>query len=269
MSEAAPGLGQRLREAREATGLSQQGLARELAFPVHLVAAIEAEDWALIPPGRERPLVRRMAERLALDLEELPELWNQVPGGPEVQEPPDPRQDRLERLFTGLLTLGSALLVLWLVVPGKDLRNRSALTSLRTESREAAPWQAPTNQGPYPVLGEVLPEAPLTEEGILVSLRTQDTCEAILKTEKGDLRQALRISEPWRLRVKGAFTLTLNNAGVVVVEVAGRRIRHGRNVGEAWMGRFDAQGLWLPADGPTEVPLPTAPETDDPTEKEP
>lgn len=269
MSEAGPGLGQRLREAREATGLSQQGLARELAFPVHLVAAIEAEDWGLIPPGRERPLVRRMAERLALNLEEVSELWNQVPGGPEAQDPPDPRQDRLERLFTGLLTLGSALLVLWLVVPGKDLRNRSQSLSVRTEAREAAPWQAPLNQGPYPVLGEVLPEAPLTEEGILVSLRTQDTCEASLKTESGDLRQALRISEPWRLRVKGAFTLTLNNAGVVVVEVAGRRIRHGRNVGEEWTGRFDAHGLWLPVADATEAPLPTAPETDDPIEKEP
>lgn len=269
MSDIVPGLGQRLREAREATGLSQQGLARELAFPVHLVAAIETEEWSLIPPGRERPLVRRMAERLGLDLEAFPELWHQVPGGPDAQEPPDPRQERLERVFTGLLTLGSGLLVLWLVVPGKDLRNRSLSLSQRTEPREAMPWQAPMNQGPYPVLGEVLPEAPLTEEGILVSLRTQDTCEALLRSENGELRQALRISEPWRLRVKGTFVLTLNNAGVVVVEVAGRRIRHGRNVGEAWTGRFDAQGLWLPAVDPAEAPLPTAPETDDPIEKEP
>lgn len=269
MSEATPSLGQRLREAREATGLSQQGLARELAFPVHLVAAIEAEHWSQIPPGRERPLVRRMADRLGVDLEVFPEHWSLVPGGPESQDPPDPRQDRLERLFTGLLTLGSALLVLWLVVPGKDLRSRSQVATHRVEPREATPWQVPQNQGPYPVLGEVLPEAPLTEEGILISLRTQDTCEASIQSEGGELHQTLRISEPWRLRVKGAFTLTLNNAGVVVVEVAGRRIRHGRNVSEAWTGRFDEQGLWIPGDAVPLEPLSTAPETEDPIEKEP
>lgn len=238
------GLGARLRAAREAKGLSQQGLARELSFPVHLIEALEAEDWDRIPPGRERPLLRRMADRLALDLESCPELWDVVPGSSEAAEAPDPQQERLERLFTGLLTLASVLVLLWLVVPGRGLRGQAASTDLPGTANSPEAWSAPATGGAYPVLGEVLPEAPITDEGILVTLRALDACEARIQSEAGDLQHSLRTSEPWRLRVKGPFTLNLDNAGVVSVEVAGRKLRHGRNVGEAWSGRFDAQGLY-------------------------
>jgi hypothetical protein len=59
------------------------------------------------------------------------------------------------------------------------------------------------------------------------------------------LTRTLRVSEPWKLRVKGAFSLFLDNAGVVNVEVAGRRIAHGQSVGAPWTGRFDGEGHWL------------------------
>ena len=62
--------------------------------------------------------------------------------------------------------------------------------------------------------------------------------------------RTLRVSEPWRLRVKGPFTLILNDAGVVNVEVAGRHIVHGQSVGEPWTGRFDGEGRWLRPDPP-------------------
>ena len=55
-------------------------------------------------------------------------------------------------------------------------------------------------------------------------------------------------------RVKGPFTLSLDNAGVVSVEVAGHSIRHGQSVGEPWTGRFGADGQWLR----TAPPLPVA-----------
>lgn len=260
MRDAHTGLGAQLRIAREAKGLSKQGLARELSFPVHLIEALEAEDWDRIPPGRERPLLRRMADRLAVDLESCPELWDEVPGSPEAAEAPDPQQERLERIFTGLLTLASALVLLWLVVPGRGLRGQHSPqdTPNRTAGSEA--WSAPTQGGAYPVLGEVLPEAPVNEEGILVILRSLDACEALIQSEGGELRHSLRTSEPWRLRVKGAFTLTLENAGVVSVEVAGRKLRHGRNVGEGWLGRFDAQGLFQPPQETQEPPV--APESE-------
>jgi hypothetical protein len=62
--------------------------------------------------------------------------------------------------------------------------------------------------------------------------------------------------------VKGPFTISLDNAGVVALDVAGRHIRLGRTVGEPWQGEFGPLGEWIqPAEASPQSP-PTAPETD-------
>lgn len=256
------GLGEALRSARVAAGFSQDSLARELRLPSALIKAIEAEEWQRIPPGRERPLTRLVARRLGVDLEQYAEAFESLPGG-LGQAPPDPRRERLERILTGAISLASVALLAWLVVPGKDLRERMP-TTIQTSGPTPAPSAPlmPAFTGPYPVLGEVLPEAPVTEAGILVCLRAMDTCEAHIEGENTDLRHSMRISEPWAVRVKGPFTLSLDNAGVVAVEVAGRRIQHGQNVGEAWSAAFDENGaLQLPPEKHPEEP-PSAPDTE-------
>lgn len=259
-------VGRILREARIAKGLSRERLAVELKLPLRHIEAIEGDDWAALPPGRPRPLARQLAERLGVDLEFHTGAFHTVPGAQEA-EPPDPRQERLERLVMGLLTLASVLLVLWLVVPGPRLGKKPAPSWLTTLPGPSLPPPPPPSSSPYPVLGDLLPEAPINEQGILVSLRTLDTCEARLEpaSETGAAPQAhtLRISEPWRLRVKGPFTLQLDNAGVVNVEVAGVRIVHGQSVGQAWTGRFDAQGRWLAPPRPVSEPVPAPPEPPD------
>jgi hypothetical protein len=237
--------------------------------------AIEAEAWDRVPQGRERPHTRQVAERLGVDLEPFKEQWRQVPGALE-QEPPDPRQEALERGVMAALTVGTVALLVWLVVPGRSLR-RTSLRSAQADLRPGPPpWVPKAPAGPYPVAGEVLPEAPVNEEGILVSMRAMDACEALVQTldAKGDpagepMRHSLKVSDPWRMRVKGPFTLALNNAGVVAVEVAGKRIHHSRNVGEGWTGRFGPAGEWiLPKEPPPQTAL-MPPETDpEPEESE-
>jgi hypothetical protein len=100
----------------------------------------------------------------------------------------------------------------------------------------------------------MLPEAPLNEQGILVSLRSLGLCQVRIESPAEEagrpLEKTLRVSEPWRLRVRGPFTLTLGDAGMVTVEVAGRRIPHGQSVGESWTGRFDGEGRWLKPEEP-------------------
>lgn len=258
-------VGQLLREARVARGLSREALAHELKLPLRCVEAMEADDWDSLPPGRARPLARQIADRLDVDLELHTGAFQVVPGSVELA-PPDPRQERLERLVMGLLTLASAAVVLWLVVPGPSLGRRAAPSYLAGFTRAPMPPPPPPAAGPYPVLGELMPEAPINEQGILVSLRAMDTCEARIEGEDGTrLQHTLRVSEPWRLRVKGPFSLSLDNTGVVGVEVAGVRIQHGQNVGAAWTGRFDAQGHWLkPAPGPLPDP-PVSPPAGEPS----
>jgi len=240
----AASLGEILRAARVAKGLSQQNLARELRLPVHLLAAIEADDWARVPPGRERPLARRIALHLELDLESCAEAWEQVPGA-LPQEVPDPKRERFERLLMGALTLGSVALFLWLVIPGRNIKGSPTRAEVRAAPLSNAAWTPRTPTTAYPVLGEVLPEAPINQEGILVSLRALDTCASRIVADGLEVARSLRISEPWVLRVKGPFSLFLENAGVVTLEIAGRRVSHGSAVGEPWTGRFDPEGRWI------------------------
>ena len=257
-------VGQLLREARVARGLSREALAHELKLSLRCIEAIESDDWTSLPPGRARPLARQIADRLAVDLDLHTGAFQVVPGS-IVLRPPDPRQERLERIVMGLLTLASAALVAWLVIPGPSLGRRSTAGYPVEAAARALPPPAPPAPGPYPVLGEMLPEAPLTEQGILVSLRAVDTSEVDLQDRDGQhLRRTLRVSEPWRLRVHGPFTLSLDNAGVVGIEVAGVRIFHGQSVGSAWTGQFDAAGHWLKPAPPPLPNLPAPPTGEDP-----
>jgi transcriptional regulator with XRE-family HTH domain len=258
-----PGIGAALRAARLAQGFSLFALAHELNLSVQLLEAVENEAWEHLPEGRERPHIRQIAERLGVDLGTFTEQWRQLPGVPE-QEPPDPRQESLERWLMSGLTVGSVGLLLWLVVPGRSLRKGRTQALLSEVRTGPSPWVPKDPASPFPVVGEVLPEEPVTEEGILVSMRAMDACEAVIQgPDPGQppQRRALRVSEPWRLRVKGPFSISLDNAGVVALEVAGRRIRHGRSVGEPWTGQFETTGDWAQPPAPEDHP-PTAPETD-------
>ena len=57
----APSVGQLIRKAREAKGLSREKLAMELKHPLRHLEAIEGDDGAALPPGRPRPLARQLA----------------------------------------------------------------------------------------------------------------------------------------------------------------------------------------------------------------
>lgn len=251
------------REAREARGLTPASLARQLNLPLAFIEAMESGAWDRLPSGRERPLARQVAERLGLDPADHPELWAMLPGE-LVEEPLDPRQDQVERRVTVVLSLASVGALVWLFLPGPNLRNpkvEAPQRALRTADA-AAPTPAALVPGQtYPVLGEALPEAPRTDAGVLVSFRTQDACEARVQGEGLDLARALQVSQPWRIRVKGPFQVSLSNAGVVTLEVAGRTVPHGQSVGERWSGTFTSEALWQrPAPPVDEVP--TRPDTD-------
>lgn len=260
----AQGIGEALREARIAQGLSLYALAFDLNLSVHLLEAIESEAWERLPPGRERPYARQVAERLGMDPAAFSEQWSQLPGSPD-QEPADPRREHMERILMSALTAGTILLVLWLVVPGRNLRHPHPEAAIPEEHAVPARWVPSEPAGLYPVVGEVLPEVPVNEEGVLITMRSQDTCDVTVAKDQDPgsaQKRSLRVSEPWRLRVKGPFSITLDNGGVVVLDVAGRRIRHGTAVGEPWTGRFGENGEWIVPEPVVSQNPPTAPETD-------
>ncbi|MBS1766186.1 MAG: helix-turn-helix domain-containing protein [Acidobacteria bacterium] len=262
----APALGRMIHEAREAAGLGLDQLASELKVPVRILLAVEADDWDAVPPGLERPLARQLAARLNMDLEHHPDALGLVPGA-TGEAPPDPKLEKLERAAMAGLGLGSVALLAWLFIPGGNLRGRTEASWLEKAPPIAVPPPPPKADGPDPVLGEMLPEAPITEKGILVLLRAQDACDAEITGADGvKLSRSLQVSDPWKLRVKGPFSLSLSNGGVVQVEVAGRPVPPSASVGQAWNGRFDENGSWL---RPKPPPVPAGPLTQEPSPDQP
>ena len=271
-----PGIGEVLRSTRIAQGISLFVLAHELNLSVAILEAVEAEAWERLPPGRERPHTRQIAERLGVDLAGFQEQWRQLPGALE-QEPPDLRRESLERVLVSVITAGCLALLLWLVVPGPSLKRAVQTAAPGAVEAGPVPWVPKDPAGPFPVVGEVLPEVPVNQEGVLISMRAMDTCEAVIlghspapqgpglrvgEAAGATEKRTLRVSEPWRLRVKGPFSISLDNAGVVALEVAGRHIRHGHTVGEPWLGEFGVNGEWIIPEQPRPQLPPTAPETD-------
>lgn len=267
MEERNPGVGEAIRRKRELLNLTQEALASKINLPVQILDAIEREDWDAVPPGQGRPLVRQLMERLAMDPIIHNDAWEKLPGSLE-QEAPDPKKDLLERVLTGGISFAALAILLWLILPGPNIK-RGIHEEKPSRANELWGSKTPSSPSPYPVLGELIPEAGVTAEGVLVSLRALDTCEARIQGPQTDQTRTLRVSEPWKLRVPGPFTLTLSNSGVVEMEVAGKRIRHSGEVGETWTGQFSGSGqAILPQPPPNEIP-PTAPETDEDSSSEP
>ena len=121
---ALPTVGQRLRAAREAKGMSIDEIARSLKLSPRQIVALEADDWPSLPCKTIiRGFVRNYARLLGLDPDPLmsalesiempnaPEL--EIVAGTPVNLSSESKVDRRDyvRVFSGLLILALAVLV--------------------------------------------------------------------------------------------------------------------------------------------------------------
>jgi transcriptional regulator with XRE-family HTH domain len=232
------------RETREEMGIDPKRMAGELGIQPSVLEAIEALDWSDIPSDRAFDLSVAIAKRLGLDLDNY--YVDRASFFGDINEKDTrPRDARREKAVMVTMTTATVAVLCWLLIPANDISAVAAKEG-PAAATHASVWKKSQSDLTYPVLGEVFPESPITRDGALLSLRATDTCEARIVMERGhELEQTLRMSEPWKLRVKGAFSLHLDNAGVVAAEVAGVKISHGAGVGQQWSGAFDDRGNWL------------------------
>jgi len=182
-----------------------------------------------------------IAKRLNLDLKSYSRVYYL---GEQEEEDTRPNNPKLEQAVAISMVAATLAMLAWLLIPAKSIVQTTAKNE-STNDQYIVPWQKPISDQPYPVLGEVFPDSPITQDGVLVSLRATDTCTARIVMESGqEQTQVLRMSEPWKLRVKGPFVLHLDNGGVVSVEIAGSIIHHNVGVGHLWSGHFDGLGNW-------------------------
>ncbi|MDR0498318.1 MAG: hypothetical protein LBH03_01125, partial [Holophagales bacterium] len=194
--------------------------------------------------------------RLELDLKKYSRVYYL---GEQADDDTRPNNPKLERIVTVAMVTATLAMLAWLLIPAKGIVQIAAKNESAVGQRGIL-LQKPVSDQPYPVLGEFFPESPINTDGVLVSLRATDTCVArIVMESEQEQTQVLRMSEPWKLRVKGPFVLHLDNGGVVAVEIAGSVIHHNSGVGHQWSGRFDSLGNWI-----RHQPAPVAPPKPEP-----
>ncbi|HEY8489520.1 MAG TPA: helix-turn-helix domain-containing protein [Dehalococcoidia bacterium] len=115
------GLGDRLREAREAKGLSLEAVERETRISRRYLQALETENLEALPaPVYARGFLRSYAQFLGLDPKEfLPILEARAPREKVVEPLPQlapPHPQRVNWLVIGLVTLVLGLAGLYLLV---------------------------------------------------------------------------------------------------------------------------------------------------------
>src|SRR3954464_2953777 len=123
-----PSAGERLRAAREETGLSLEDIAAQTRIPRRHLEAIETADWDKLPaPTYTIGFARSYASIVGLDRTDIADQLRAEMGGTraatstaEVFEPADPR-----RTMPRSLVFGTIIAVLVLVLVMSWLRSRS------------------------------------------------------------------------------------------------------------------------------------------------
>ncbi len=175
------GVGQQLRAAREGRGLSLAEVAQSLKLGPGQVAALENEEWQLLPGNTMiRGFVRNYARLFDLDVEQLmrgldaarlqqkPQLAASAGTSASLPSPPGRRAERRDYLAVlgGLLLLVLAVLVYFFA----PLREWQARLSEMIESRSMAPHAERAQPAPVlPTAHDSTPHAASAESVTSVS----------------------------------------------------------------------------------------------------
>lgn len=154
-------VGERLRAAREAKGLSLEDIAAQTRIPQRHLESIETADWNALPaPTYTTGFAKSYASAVGLDRTEIGDQLRAEMGGQrftantmESFEPADPRRTMPKWLVLG--TIGGLLV---LIVLMSWLNNRS-LQQPEQSTAPAAEAPAPTAQSQTPVRATVTPAA--------------------------------------------------------------------------------------------------------------
>ena len=234
------GVGRRLRQAREAMGLTTTEVAKHTKIPPWQLAALEAEEYERLPGGIfVKGHIRATARVVGLDPAELSAHFDEEMSPPppepvrvpvsemddgrprlrmatEVPEPPSKPNGRL--LVAGLIVISIVLVIVWL---GRD---RGAPPASRLEApvptqlASAASALAP----PAPLaIGTIgVTRARLPDSGIRMSIEAQRVCWLALTVD--DQRGAYRMlqrGEKVSVRMRRQATLRTGDAGALLVSI--------------------------------------------------
>lgn len=230
------GSGERLRSAREAAGLDLAGVAARLKVPVHIVEAIEAEDWARIgAPVFVRGHLRSYARLLGLPVEPVQSASRLAPIQPSNLFPrtQTPLMQRLTDRIGGpllyiVITALMVVLPVWVATHSRpDSLPEAASLDLPAghpaQARE--PGKAPAKRGPSTVVASMgsLPPRQTAPTPALALRLEDDSWVQVVAADGSKLEEALLKAGETRTYPAGKVArIVLGNAAAVEVRSAGQ-----------------------------------------------
>ena len=239
------GCGQRLKQAREAAGMSIDDVAARLHMPARIVRSLEAEDWSRLgAPVFVRGQVRSYSRLMGLVTAPMMEALDIGPVEPSrlVSRTHTPKaQWWAEQIGRRLVYI---VLTLFLVVPAW-VATRQHLSN----AGDAAPLDLPVD-----AIGQAKPATPATPRTVVASMApvaapSAATNDIVIRTrgeswitvtgvDGGNLEQGLVPADSERRYVAAQVArLTIGNASAVDVESNGRDVDLG-SLARANVARF-------------------------------
>ena len=159
--EAATGCGRRLREAREAAGLSLSDVGERLKMPVRVVESLEREDWSRLgAPVFVRGQLRSYSRLLGLTTEPIVAASGVAPVAPAELQPrtyTPPMQrfaEQASRRFVYVVLTAAIVVPVWLAT-----RPHLAQVTAQTASLDVSVPQSahPTAEAAQPMVASLTP----------------------------------------------------------------------------------------------------------------
>ena len=219
-------VGARLRDAREARGLSIEAVARTTRIAPHWLRSIESNDVTGFPPGPyARGFVRAYARELGLDADPaVHEYFAQFEGAPETAAPAPPlprtphlldlRSDRPRPTATLMAVAVVVALLAWAMWPG---RGRSP-----EPGAVGTTGQAAARSGQGAAVPASTPAASAVPPLAVVLAADQQVWVTATADGKRVLFRILQPGERANLRAERQMTIRVGNAGAVRWTIGGR-----------------------------------------------
>lgn len=255
-------VGQLLRAAREARGVTREQAAAATRIKVIFLTAMEDDDYHLLPD--EHYLVRFLGEYatfLGLDLQDVQRRFvRQIArdrGSLAVFPVKRTVTLSLRRLLPALILLG--LLIPAVFIGLSLLANRPERPRrpevVEEQPRVSTPSNVEKTVGPVAKAIPAIPDRPISVEAPAVEYtlraKTTEMTWMLVTIDDGETRDVLlRAGETWEWRAQKGFVVTIGNAGGVELTLNGRPLP---SLGEAGQVIRD---LRVPAEysPPTETP---------------
>lgn len=187
-------VGQRLREAREAKGMSVEDIAAQTRIPTRHLTSLEASDWDKLPAATYSiGFAKNYAGAIGLDRNEIGEQLRAEMGGavsmyahPEVYEAVDPARTMPKGLVFGALGLLAILVLAFTWLNNRALEPDEVVTQTENVSTPVANELAPP---PQPAAAQ--PVLLTATDAVWIAVKDGD---AILK--QGELAAGERYAVP-------------------------------------------------------------------------